>query len=130
MVLNDNEMSIAPPVGGLSSYLPGFTPRGRFRFLKAVVGCGGLLPPPCRGARRAKEMLAGMTVGGTLFEELAFSYVGLVDGHDLDQLLPLLRTVKGAGDGPVLIHAVTKKGKGYARPSAPPTRAMPRRNST
>lgn len=66
------------------------------------------------GARRAKEMLKGMAVGGTLFEELGFSYIGPVDGHDLDQLLPLLRTVRARADGPVLIHAVTKKGKGYA----------------
>jgi 1-deoxy-D-xylulose-5-phosphate synthase len=116
VILNDNEMSIAPPVGALSSYLTSLYTRGPFQDLKAAAkGAVGLLPPPFQaGARRAKEMLKGMTIGGTLFEELGFSYVGPVDGHDLDQLLPLLRTVKSRATGPVLIHAVTKKGKGYA----------------
>ncbi len=116
VVLNDNEMSIAPPVGALSSYLTRLYAEGPFQDLKAVAkGAVGFLPPTLQeGARRAKEMLKGMTVGGTLFEELGFSYVGPVDGHDLDQLLPLLRTVKTRATGPVLIHAVTKKGKGYA----------------
>ncbi len=116
VVLNDNEMSIAPPVGALSSYLTRLYAEGPFQDLKAVAkGAVGFLPSPLQeGARRAKEMLKGMTVGGTLFEELGFSYVGPVDGHDMDQLLPLLRTVKARATGPVLIHAVTKKGKGYA----------------
>ncbi|MFC3528183.1 1-deoxy-D-xylulose-5-phosphate synthase [Paracoccus mangrovi] len=116
VVLNDNEMSIAPPVGALSSYLTRLYAEGPFQDLKAVAkGAVGFLPPTLQeGARRAKEMLKGMTVGGTLFEELGFSYVGPVDGHDLDQLLALLRTVKTRATGPVLIHAVTKKGKGYA----------------
>lgn len=116
VVLNDNEMSIAPPVGALSSYLTSLYTRRPFQDLKAAAkGAVGLLPPPIQeGARRAKEMLKGMTIGGTLFEELGFSYIGPVDGHDLDQLLPLLRTVKARATGPVLIHAVTKKGKGYA----------------
>ncbi|WP_234854799.1 1-deoxy-D-xylulose-5-phosphate synthase [Paracoccus everestensis] len=116
VILNDNEMSIAPPVGALSSYLTSLYTRGPFQDLKAAAkGAVGLLPPPFQeGARRAKEMLKGMTIGGTLFEELGFSYVGPVDGHDLDQLLPLLRTVKSRATGPVLIHAITKKGKGYA----------------
>ena len=116
VVLNDNEMSIAPPTGALSSYLTRLYTRGPFQELKAAAkGAVGLLPPPVQeGARRAKEMLKGMTVGGTLFEELGFSYIGPVDGHDMDQLLPLLRTVKSRATGPVLIHAVTKKGKGYA----------------
>ena len=115
VVLNDNEMSIAPPVGALSSYLTRLYAEGPFQDLKAVAkGAVGFLPPTLQeGARRAKEMLKGMTVGGTLFEELGFSYVGPVDGHDMDQLLPLLRTVKARATGPVLIHAVTKKGKGY-----------------
>ncbi|WP_374301534.1 1-deoxy-D-xylulose-5-phosphate synthase [Paracoccus sp. (in: a-proteobacteria)] len=116
VILNDNEMSIAPPVGALSSYLTSLYTRRPFQELKAAAkGAVGLLPPPFQeGARRAKEMLKGMTIGGTLFEELGFSYIGPVDGHDLDQLLPLLRTVKARATGPVLIHAVTKKGKGYA----------------
>ncbi|WP_313349846.1 1-deoxy-D-xylulose-5-phosphate synthase [Paracoccus sp. (in: a-proteobacteria)] len=116
VVLNDNEMSIAPPTGALSRYLTRLYAEGPFQDLKAVAkGAVGFLPPPLQeGARRAKEMLKGMTVGGTLFEELGFSYIGPVDGHDLDQLLPLLRTVKTRATGPVLIHAVTRKGKGYA----------------
>ncbi|WP_299846836.1 1-deoxy-D-xylulose-5-phosphate synthase [uncultured Paracoccus sp.] len=115
VILNDNEMSIAPPVGAMSSYLTKLYSEGPFHELKAVAkGAVGFLPPPFQeGARRAKEMLKGMTVGGTLFENLGFSYIGPVDGHDLDQLLPLLRTLKTRAKGPVLIHAVTKKGKGY-----------------
>lgn len=116
VVLNDNEMSIAPPVGALSSYLTRLYTEGPFQDLKAAAkGAVSLLPEPFQeGARRAKEMLKGMTIGGTLFEELGFSYVGPVDGHDLEQLLPLLRTLKARATGPVLIHAVTRKGKGYA----------------
>lgn len=116
VILNDNEMSIAPPTGALSTYLTRLYTQGPFQELKAAAkGAVSLLPSPMQeGARRAKEMLKGITIGGTLFEELGFSYVGPVDGHDLDQLLPLLRTVKARADGPVLIHAVTKKGKGYA----------------
>jgi 1-deoxy-D-xylulose-5-phosphate synthase len=116
VILNDNEMSIAPPVGALSSYLTRLYAEGPFQELKAAAkGAVGLLPPPLQeGARRAKEMLKGMTVGGTLFEELGFSYIGPIDGHDLDQLLPVLRTVKARATGPLLIHVITKKGKGYA----------------
>ncbi len=116
VILNDNEMSIAAPTGALSSYLTRLYTEGPFQDLKAAAkGAVGLLPTPLQeGARRAKEMLKGMTIGGTLFEELGFSYVGPVDGHDLDQLLPLLRTIKARATGPMLIHAVTKKGKGYA----------------
>ena len=116
VVLNDNEMSIAPPVGAMSSYLTRLYAGGPFQELKAVAkGTVGMLPDALQeGARRAKEMLKGMAVGGTLFEELGFSYIGPVDGHDMEQLLPLLRTVRARADGPVLIHVVTKKGKGYA----------------
>ena len=116
VILNDNEMSIAPPVGALSAYLSRLYAEAPFQDLKAAAkGAVGLLPPPFQeGARRAKEMLKGMAIGGTLFEELGFSYVGPVDGHDLTQLLPLLRTVKARATGPMLIHALTKKGKGYA----------------
>ena len=116
MVLNDNEMSIAPPVGALSSYLSRLYAGEPFQELKAAAkGAVSLLPEPFQlGARRAKEMLKSMTVGGTLFEELGFSYVGPIDGHDLDQLLPVLRTVKARATGPVLIHVITRKGKGYA----------------
>jgi 1-deoxy-D-xylulose-5-phosphate synthase len=116
VILNDNEMSIAPPVGALSSYLTRLYAEGPFQDLKAAAkGAVGLLPPPLQeGARRAKEMLKGMAVGGTLFEELGFSYLGPIDGHDLDQLLPVLRTARARATGPLLIHVITKKGKGYA----------------
>jgi 1-deoxy-D-xylulose-5-phosphate synthase len=116
VILNDNEMSIAPPVGALSAYLSRLYAGAPFQELKhAAKGMVSLLPEPFQeGARRAKEMLKGMTVGGTLFEELGFSYVGPIDGHDLDQLLPVLRTVHDRATGPMLIHVLTKKGKGYA----------------
>ncbi len=116
VILNDNEMSIAPPVGALSNYLSQIYAEEPFQELKAAAkGAVSLLPEPFReGAKRAKEMLKGMAVGGTLFEELGFSYLGPIDGHDMDQLLPILRTIKTRATGPVLIHALTKKGKGYA----------------
>ncbi len=116
VILNDNEMSIAPPVGALSAYLTRLYADGPFDELKAVAkGAASLLPPPLReGALRAKEMLKGMAVGGTLFEQLGFSYIGPVDGHDLDQLLHVLRAAKARATGPILIHAITRKGKGYA----------------
>ena len=116
VILNDNEMSIAPPVGAMSAYLSRLYAGAPFQELKAAAkGAISLLPEPFQeGARRAKELLKSVTVGGTLFEELGFSYVGPVDGHDLDALLPLLRTVKARATGPMLIHVITKKGKGYA----------------
>ncbi|MGH1369769.1 MAG: 1-deoxy-D-xylulose-5-phosphate synthase [Maritimibacter sp.] len=116
VILNDNDMSIAPPVGALSSYLSRLYEAEPFQELKAAAkGAVSLLPPPFQeGARRAKEMLKSMTVGGTLFEELGFSYIGPIDGHDMEQLLSVLRTVNERATGPVLIHAITKKGKGYA----------------
>ncbi|SDD92092.1 1-deoxy-D-xylulose-5-phosphate synthase [Paracoccus isoporae] len=116
VILNDNEMSIAPPTGALSSYLTRLYTEGPFHELKSIAkGAVGFLPEPLQeGARRAKEMLKGMAIGGTMFEELGFSYIGPVDGHDLDQLLALLRTLKSRATGPVLIHAITRKGKGYA----------------
>jgi 1-deoxy-D-xylulose-5-phosphate synthase len=116
VILNDNEMSIAPPVGAMSAYLSRLYAEAPFQdFMAAAKGAFDLLPPPFReGAKRAKEMMKSMTVGGTLFEELGFSYVGPIDGHDMSQLLPVLRTVRQRADGPVLIHCITKKGKGYA----------------
>ena len=116
VILNDNEMSIAPPVGALSAYLSRLYAGAPFQDFKAAAkGAISLLPPPFQeGARRAKDMLKGLAVGGTLFEELGFSYVGPIDGHDLNQLLPVLRTVKARATGPMLIHVLTKKGKGYA----------------
>jgi 1-deoxy-D-xylulose-5-phosphate synthase len=115
VILNDNDMSIAPPVGALSSYLSQLYAGAPFQDLReAARGAVSFLPEPFReGAKRAKDLLKGMAVGGTLFEALGFSYLGPIDGHDLDQLLPVLRTVKDRADGPILIHAVTQKGKGY-----------------
>ena len=116
VVLNDNEMSIAPPTGALSSYLSRLYAEAPLQDLKAAAkGALGLLPGPLQeGARRAKEMLKGMAIGGTLFEELGFSYIGPIDGHDLDTLLPILRTARARATGPILLHVLTKKGKGYA----------------
>lgn len=116
VILNDNEMSIAPPVGALSSYLSRLYAGAPFQeFKSAAKGAVSLLPSPFQeGARRAKDMLKHLTVGGTMFEELGFSYLGPIDGHDMDQLLPVLRTVKERATGPILIHAITRKGKGYA----------------
>lgn len=115
VILNDNEMSIAPPVGAMSAYLSRLYAEEPFQDFKAAAkGAVSLLPGPFReGAKRAKDMLKGMTVGGTLFEQLGFSYLGPIDGHDLNQLLPVLRTVKARATGPTLIHVITKKGKGY-----------------
>jgi len=128
VILNDNEMSIAPPVGALSAYLSRLYGNAKFHELKsAAKGAVSLLPEPLQeGARRAKDMLKGMAFGGTLFEELGFSYIGPVDGHDLDALLPVLRTVKAKATGPVLIHVITKKGKGYA----PAERAVDKGHAT
>ncbi len=116
VILNDNEMSIAPPVGALSSYLSRLYAGEPFQELKAAAkGAVSMLPGPLQeGARRAKDMLKGLAVGGTLFEELGFSYLGPIDGHDMDQLLPVLRTVRARASGPILIHVITRKGKGYA----------------
>ncbi|EAQ03891.1 1-deoxy-D-xylulose-5-phosphate synthase [Pseudooceanicola batsensis HTCC2597] len=115
VILNDNDMSIAPPVGAFSNYLSRLYAEEPFQELKAAAkGMASLLPPPFQeGAKRAKDMLKGMAMGGTLFEELGFSYIGPIDGHDMSQLLPILRTVKARAAGPVLVHVVTKKGKGY-----------------
>ncbi|MFZ1471118.1 MAG: 1-deoxy-D-xylulose-5-phosphate synthase [Paracoccaceae bacterium] len=115
VILNDNEMSIAPPVGALSAHLSRLYAEAPMQDLKlAAKGFVSLLPGPLQeGAKRAKDMLKGMAVGGTLFEALGFSYVGPIDGHDLDALLPVLRTVKARATGPMLIHVLTKKGKGY-----------------
>lgn len=116
VILNDNDMSIAPPVGAMSTYLSRLYAGESFQELRsAALGAFSLLPAPVRlGAERARDILKSVTVGGTLFEQLGFNYIGPIDGHDLDQLLPVLRTVQDRADGPVLIHVVTKKGKGFA----------------
>ncbi len=115
VILNDNEMSIAPPVGAMSKYLSGLYAGAPFAALeKLSEGFEAALPGPLRdGARRARQLVTGWPGGGTLFEELGFSYVGPIDGHDMDQLLPVLRAARSRATGPVLIHACTVKGKGY-----------------
>jgi len=116
VILNDNEMSIAPPVGAMSAYLSRLYANKPFQDFKAAAKqMLSYMPDVFReGAHRAEAMIKGATVGGTLFEEMGFDYVGPIDGHDLHQILPVLRTVRDRADGPVLIHAITRKGKGYA----------------
>ncbi len=116
VILNDNEMSIAPPVGAMSKYLSRLYAGAPFQELKAAAkDAVRMLPEPLQhGAKRAKDLLKQVTLGGTLFQELGFSYVGPIDGHDMEQLLAVLRTVKQRAHGPILIHAITQKGKGYA----------------
>jgi 1-deoxy-D-xylulose-5-phosphate synthase len=113
VILNDNEMSIAPPVGAMSKYLSNLYAHP---FAKMAEGFEAALPGPFRdGARRARQLVSGAAgTGGTLFEELGFTYIGPIDGHDMDSLLTVLRAAKARATGPVLIHALTKKGKGYA----------------
>jgi 1-deoxy-D-xylulose-5-phosphate synthase len=113
VILNDNEMSIAPPVGAMSKYLSGLTPL--MPFARLAEGMEAALPGPLReGARRARALVTGQPDRGTLFEELGFSYIGPVDGHDMDDLLAVLRAARVRASGPVLIHVITTKGKGYA----------------
>ena len=115
VILNDNEMSIAPPAGAMSKYLSSLYANNEFYSLtKLAEGLAKNLPSPLQeGARRAKSLITGLASGGTFFEELGFSYLGPINGHELDQLLPVLRAVKARASGPTLIHCVTKKGKGY-----------------
>ena len=117
VVLNDNDMSIAPPVGAMSAYLSRLIsskPYASMRHLAKEVA--KKFPRPLEtAAKRAEEYARGLLTGGTLFEELGFFYVGPIDGHNLDHLLPVLKNVRDTDfDGPVLIHCVTQKGKGYA----------------
>ena len=116
VVLNDNDMSIAPPVGALQGYLNRIADKGPFPALKAAAeGLEAHLPGPLRdGARRARQLVTGLPGGATLFEEFGFAYVGPIDGHDMGQLLATLRAARTRATGPVLIHCVTVKGKGYA----------------
>jgi 1-deoxy-D-xylulose-5-phosphate synthase len=115
VILNDNDMSIAPPVGGLSAYLARLVSSSPFLGLRDFARrVARRLPDPLhRAARKADEFTRGWVTGGTLFEELGFYYVGPVDGHDLDALIPILENVRDADEGPMLVHIVTKKGKGY-----------------
>ncbi len=115
VILNDNDMSISPPVGAMSKHLARLYAGEPFQDLKAAAkGAVSRLPKPLRrGAERARGLVKGLVSGGCLFEDLGFSYVGPIDGHDIGTLLEVLRTVKTRADGPILIHAITRKGKGY-----------------
>ena len=116
VVLNDNDMSIAPPVGAMSAYLSRLLSSRPYRGIRhaAKMVAKQLGESVERTARRAEEYARGMITGGTLFEELGFYYVGPIDGHNLDHLLPVLRNVREARrTGPILVHVVTQKGKGY-----------------
>src|SRR5690242_2258539 len=116
VILNDNDMSIAPPVGAMSAYLARLVSSHTYRGLRNLgKRIARHLPRSMKiGAQRAEEFARGMVTGGTLFEELGFYYVGPIDGHNLDHLIPVLENVRDMGNGPVLVHVVTKKGKGYA----------------
>ncbi|MZR32116.1 1-deoxy-D-xylulose-5-phosphate synthase [Sneathiella litorea] len=122
VILNDNDMSIAPPVGAMSAYLSRLLSGKPYRNLRELAKqVASLLPDPLeRTARRAEEFARGMVTGGTLFEELGFYYVGPIDGHNLEHLIPVLKNARESKYGPILIHCVTQKGKGY-----PPAEAAP-----
>ncbi len=117
VVLNDNEMSIAPPVGAMSAYLTRLLSSHSYMNLRDLASRMAKRFPKtvATTARRAEEYARGILTGGTLFEELGFYYLGPIDGHNLDQLLPVLRNVRDADErGPILVHAITQKGRGYA----------------
>jgi len=116
VILNDNDMSIAPPVGGLSAYLARMASSETYLGIRDAAKQLARRVPSRRlqqAAKRLEEYTRGLATGGTLFEELGFYYVGPIDGHNLDHLLPVLQNVRDAADGPCLVHVVTKKGKGY-----------------
>ncbi|NBB52158.1 1-deoxy-D-xylulose-5-phosphate synthase [Rhizobium sp. CRIBSB] len=116
VVLNDNDMSIAPPVGGMSAYLAKLVSGGTYRSIRRLGrSMAQHLPRPFRdAAKKAEEYARGMVTGGTFFEELGFYYVGPIDGHNMEALVPVLRNAASITDRPVLVHVVTQKGKGYA----------------
>jgi 1-deoxy-D-xylulose-5-phosphate synthase len=115
VILNDNDMSIAPPVGGMSHYLARLVSGTGYRTLRKVgKQAASVFPKPLQeAARKAEEFARGMATGGTFFEELGFYYVGPIDGHDLEALVHVLQNTKKIEDRPVLVHVVTHKGKGY-----------------
>lgn len=116
VILNDNDMSIAPPVGAMSAYLARLVSGRTYRSLREIAKYLAEKLPRFfhEKAKRTEEYARGFWTGGTLFEELGFYYVGPIDGHNLDHLLPVLRNVRDAQSGPILVHVVTQKGKGYA----------------
>jgi 1-deoxy-D-xylulose-5-phosphate synthase len=116
VVLNDNDMSIAPPVGAMSAYLSRLLSSKSYMSLRHIAGeVMRRFPKPLEdAARRAEELARGLVTGGTLFEEMGFYYVGPIDGHNIDHLLPVLKNVRDSREpGPILVHAVTEKGHGY-----------------
>ena len=115
VILNDNDMSIAPPVGALSAYLARLVSGRTYRSVRHTVKKLAKLLPPFLEQRAVamEEYARGLVTGGTLFDELGFFYVGPIDGHNIDHLLPVLNNVRDAKEGPFLVHVVTKKGKGY-----------------
>ena len=116
VILNDNDMSIAPPVGGLSAYLARMVSSSEYMGLRSMASriARKMGRRVWGGLEKAEEYARGMVTGGTMFEELGFYYVGPIDGHNLDHLIPVLENVRDSEQGPVLIHVVTTKGKGYA----------------
>jgi 1-deoxy-D-xylulose-5-phosphate synthase len=116
VILNDNDMSIAPPVGGMSAYMARLVSGEGYQSLRRVGSrVARALPRPLKeAARKAEEYARGMVTGGTFFEELGFYYVGPIDGHDMDALVSVLQNAREIVDRPVLVHVVTQKGKGYA----------------
>ena len=116
VILNDNDMSIAPPVGGLSAYLARMVSSNEYLGLRSFAkrAIRRISKRVHNAAEKAEEFARGMATGGTLFEELGFYYVGPIDGHNLDHLIPVLENVRDSEQGPILVHVVTKKGKGYA----------------
>jgi 1-deoxy-D-xylulose-5-phosphate synthase len=116
VILNDNDMSIAPPVGGLSAYLARMVSSSEYLGLRSLASkvTRKFSRRVHKALDKAEEFTRGMVTGGTLFEELGFYYVGPIDGHNLDHLIPVLENVRDSDQGPVLIHVVTQKGKGYA----------------
>ena len=116
VILNDNDMSIAPPVGGMSAYMARLVSGGGYQSLRKLgKSMASALPRPLQeAARKAEEFARGMVTGGTFFEELGFYYIGPIDGHDMEALVPILQNAREIRDRPVLVHVVTQKGKGYA----------------
>jgi 1-deoxy-D-xylulose-5-phosphate synthase len=115
VILNDNDMSIAPPVGGLSNYLARLVSSGKYLTVRQLAQRFARKLPDTlhNAARKVEEYARGFATGGTLFEELGFYYVGPVDGHNVEQLVEILENVRDADEGPMLVHVVTRKGKGY-----------------
>ncbi|AWM77812.1 1-deoxy-D-xylulose-5-phosphate synthase [Phenylobacterium parvum] len=116
VILNDNDMSIAPPVGGMSAYMARLVSGGGYQSLRKLgKSVASAFPRPLQeAARKAEEFARGMVTGGTFFEELGFYYIGPIDGHDMEALVPILQNAREIRDRPVLVHVVTQKGKGYA----------------